>query len=184
VKPVHREQTPGAELGRLDRKLATTHRRLVELHALGTVTLDLLLDPHEDLGIDRLRAGVATPQAPCDRGEEEQRIGTDDQQDRQEEHVLRPENPVEDVKLALDDIEQNGLPVVPRHPAQAIEDQLGRPHQNPPPLCEDSGNGTGIDLLPDGIEGLIVFGARLGFSVSGLWGLGVRLTHDRYIAIF
>jgi hypothetical protein len=37
----------------------------VELHALHAVAFDLALDPHEDLGVDRLRAGVAAPQRPA-----------------------------------------------------------------------------------------------------------------------
>ena len=50
------------------------------------------LDPHEDLGVDRLRAGVAAPQAARDRGEQEQAKRRDDQQDREKDDVLRPED--------------------------------------------------------------------------------------------
>ena len=46
---------------------------LVEPHARVAVALDHALDPHEDLGVDGLRAGVAAPQAPGHRGEEEER---------------------------------------------------------------------------------------------------------------
>ena len=51
------------------------------------------LDPHEDLGVDGLRAGVAAPQPPGDRGEEEQRQRRDDQQPGEVDEVLRPEAP-------------------------------------------------------------------------------------------
>ena len=53
--------------------LSRDHGARVELHARAAVAFDLALDPQEDLGVDGLRAGVAAPQAPGDRGEQEQR---------------------------------------------------------------------------------------------------------------
>jgi hypothetical protein len=51
----------------------------------------------------------------------EQRVGRNDQQDGKEKHILRPEDHPEDVKLALDQIEQHRLPPVPGQPAQAVK---------------------------------------------------------------
>ena len=49
------------------------HRRLVELHGAAR-SPQIFLDPHEDFGINRLRAGVTTKDATGDGGDEEQRV--------------------------------------------------------------------------------------------------------------
>jgi hypothetical protein len=54
-------RTPCTKLRGLDAQLAPTHGGSVQLHALAAISLDLLFNPHEDLGIDRLRTGIATP---------------------------------------------------------------------------------------------------------------------------
>jgi hypothetical protein len=56
-----------------------------------------------------LRAGVATEQAPGDGGDEEQRVGGNDEQGGQVDDVLRPEDHAENVELAFDQVEQDGL---------------------------------------------------------------------------
>src|SRR5204862_7805892 len=54
--------------------LAQRPRRCVELDARLAIAFEAALDPHEDLGVDRLRAGEAAPEAPGDGGEEEQAV--------------------------------------------------------------------------------------------------------------
>ncbi len=147
-----RDHQPARVLQPLDDQLLERHRRLVEAHARQALALDLALDPQEDLGVDGLRAGVAAPQAAGDRGEQEQRVGGDDQQHRQVDHVLRPEHQPEDVELARGDVEQHRLPVVPGEPGQAVEEDLRRPHQRPAPVGEHAGDRPRVDLLADLVE--------------------------------
>ena len=77
-----RDGDPDRLLGHLRASCGRGPRAGVELHARDAVALELALDPHEDLGVDRLRAGIAAPQPPGHRGEQEQRVGRDDQQRR------------------------------------------------------------------------------------------------------
>src|SRR5690606_34604473 len=49
-----RHRDPQEMLGSLARELRGAHRRAIELHALRAVAFDPPLDPHEDLGVDRL----------------------------------------------------------------------------------------------------------------------------------
>jgi hypothetical protein len=71
------------------RQAVGRHRAGVELHARVAVAFDLAFHPHEDLGVHGLRAGVAAPQPPGHGGEEEQRIGAEQQQRREVDEVLR-----------------------------------------------------------------------------------------------
>jgi hypothetical protein len=147
-----RDQGPDGVLGRLARELAGTPGRGIQLHARDAVALEAFLHPHEDLGVDGLRAGIAAEQTPGHGGEQEQGEGRDDQQDGEIEDVLRPEHQAEDVELALDDVEQHGLAAVPFEPAQAVEDRLGEPHHGPAPGGEGAGDAAGIDLLVGLVE--------------------------------
>jgi hypothetical protein len=71
----------------------------VELHALRhAVAFELALDPQEDLGVDRLRAGIAAPQPPGHRGEQEQRVGEMISSAGQVDEVLRVQHQAEDVE--------------------------------------------------------------------------------------
>jgi len=92
-------------LGGSEGQLAGVHWLLVEFDPGAALTLDLLLDPHEDFRINGLRACVASEKAIADGGEQEQRAGRNDQQDRETEHILREEHQAENVELALDDIQ-------------------------------------------------------------------------------
>ena len=53
-------------------ELVERQRLAVEAHARAAVAFDLALYPHEDLGVDRLRAGKAAPDATEDSREQEQ----------------------------------------------------------------------------------------------------------------
>ncbi len=149
-------------LGQLQRELARRQRLAVEDHPLHTVALDATLDPHEDLGVDGLRAGVAAPQAATDRSEEEQRDGGDDQQRREEDDVLRPQHQAEEVEAARAEVEQHRLALVPHQPRQAVEHDLRRPDRGPAPLLEPgeavADPRTRVDLDPPGVQGLDRFG--------------------------
>ena len=57
-------------LERLDTNLVRRPEHLVEVHPPDTVTLNLLLHPHEGLGPHYLSAHKTTPQPPGERGKE------------------------------------------------------------------------------------------------------------------
>jgi hypothetical protein len=75
VNPVHSATAnPQNLLGRFAGELVDARHGLrVQAHRARAVTLGLLLNPQKYLGIDRLRAGVATPLTPCHGGKQEQR---------------------------------------------------------------------------------------------------------------
>ena len=118
---------------RLQADLARGHWPLVELHACRAIPLNLVLDPHEDFGIHRLRAGVTAEQAAGNGGEQEQRIGRDDQQQREIENILRPQDQAKQIELALYQMHQNRLTPIPFEPRGSVEQDLCDPHQNPAP---------------------------------------------------
>ena len=103
-------------LGAAHAELVPGHRGGIQLATLGAVAFQLGLDPHEDLGVDRLRTGVAAPDPPGHGGDEEEGEGTEDQQARQIDEVLRPEHGTEEVELAGVQVEEDGLTAVPLQP--------------------------------------------------------------------
>ena len=132
-----RERDPHRVLGGLERDLARAPGRAVELHLPRPVSLDLALDPEEDLGVHGLGAGVAAPQPSGEGGEEEEGKGGEDQQEREVEEVLRIERPPEDVEPARRQVEEQELALVPAQPAHAVEepeqsDRAGHPHGGEP----------------------------------------------------
>ena len=148
------QRNPDAMLGRLESELARGHRLGIELHARISAAFDLLLDPHEDLGVDGLRASIAAEQAPADGGEQEQGVGGDDKEDRQVKDILRPEDQAENVKLALGQFEQHCLASVPGQPAEAVEYRLGNPDEGPAPGREPAADGAHMDILARLVERL------------------------------
>src|SRR5690606_32687541 len=105
-------------------ELVGAHGRLVQLHALVAITFGDLFRPHENPGENALRAGVAAPDTPGEDGNEEQAEGTDDQQRRQQDEVLRPEGGAEDVELALGQVPPDRLTTIPVQPGSTkIEDE-------------------------------------------------------------
>jgi hypothetical protein len=95
-----REHRPQQVFRAFTKQLLARPRRGVELHALGAVALGPALHPDEDFRPHGLRAGVAAPQAPGERGEEEQREPRHHQQQGEEDEILRPEHEAEHVELA------------------------------------------------------------------------------------
>jgi hypothetical protein len=158
-------------LDELQPKLARIHRLRVELHSRRTFALDLAFDPHQYLGVDRLRTGVAAEESPAHGGDQEQSIGGNHQQNRQIDDVLRPEDQAENVELAFDDMEENRLPAVPFEPAQAIEQSLGKEDHRPAPVIEEPRDAADVDGLVLLVQGIDVDGNCLGLAAG-------RLVHD------
>ena len=66
--------------GGLDADFGEVPRRFIELEPLVAVAFHQVVDPQHDFGIDRLRAGIAAPQAPGDGGPPKQAEGREQQQ--------------------------------------------------------------------------------------------------------
>ena len=131
----------------LSQQLVDAPALLVQLDPLHAVAFKLALHPHEDLGVDRLRAGVAAPQAPRHGGEQEQGVGRNNEQTRQEYEVLRVQHQAKDVEPPRAQVKQNRLARVPVQPRQAVEQKLGGPHQGPSPGGKPTRHRAGVDLL-------------------------------------
>jgi hypothetical protein len=118
----------------------------VEPHASDAVALDHALDPHEDLGVDGLRAAVAAPQPPGHGGEQEQRQRRQHQQRGEVDQVLRIQQQAEDVEALSLDIEQHRLAPAPLQPGHAVEEELGEPDEDPAPGGEPALDRARVDL--------------------------------------
>ncbi len=163
-------------LGRLQAQLARAPAFAVEPDARDAVALDLALDPQEDLGVDRLRTGIAAEQPSGDRGEQEQRQRRDHQQYRQVDHVLRPQHQAEQIELARAEVEQHRLAAVPLQPRRAVEHQLRGQHHGDAPVGEGPAHGARIDLAPDLVQrGLGRVDAWRVHGCSGRVGMRDRL---------
>ena len=148
------QRDPQEMLGDLQPRLVPGPGRLVQADAGHAVAFDLALDPHEDLGVDGLRTGVAAEQPAGHGGEQEQRQRRDHQQHRQVDHVLRPQHQAEQVELARAQVEQHGLAAIPLQPGQAVEDELGQKDEGDAPAREQAADGSRVDLAAHAGQGL------------------------------
>jgi hypothetical protein len=125
--------------------------RFLQLLALRLAAAEALLDPQEHRGVDGLRAGVAAPQSPGHRGEEEQRVGADDQQCGQVDEVLRVQHQAEQVEALGLQVEQHRLALAqlgrPLQPGQTVEHRLREEHEEPAPALEQAVNLARMDAL-------------------------------------
>ena len=76
--------------GEFDADFAQIPRLFVELHALVAVAFDEMVDPQHDFGIDRLRAGIAAPQASGHGCPPEEAERADNQQQGEVDQVAMP----------------------------------------------------------------------------------------------
>ena len=162
-----RQQQPQQVLAATPGRFLQRPAAAVQAQARTAVALQPALDPHEDLGVHRLWAAEATPQAPGHGGEQEQRQGADDEQRRQVDEVLRVQQPAEDVETPLLQIEQQGLAPMDLQPGHDVEEQLRGPHQGPAPAGEQALDGTRLDLGARLVER---HGMRRGLDGDGLAG--------------
>ena len=142
-----RNRQPDQVLAAALENLLASPATLVQTHAGAAITLDLGLEPEEDLGVDRLRAGVAAPEAPRHGRKQEQRQRGNDQNAGQVDEVLRVQHQAEDVELAHAQVEQHGLALTPVEPGQTVEDDLRQPDEDPAPVGETAFDGSGMDGL-------------------------------------
>ena len=116
-------------------------RLAVELHPLAPVALDLALDPEEEIGPDRLRAGVAAPHPAEQRVRQEQGQRREDQEAGEIVDFLRPDLDEEEVEARMRDVGEDRLirqvrPPVPADEGQDVVDAEGDPQHDPfePPV--------------------------------------------------
>ena len=93
----------------------------------------LILDPHEDGGVDSLWAGKAAPDAPNHGSCKKQQQRTDDQQTGQVDEILRKQHGTKQVKALGLKVKQHGLTRAPVQPWNAIKEGLGQPDHDPTP---------------------------------------------------
>jgi hypothetical protein len=181
------QRHPAGMLAAAAQQLVGRPGRGVQTQARQTVTLGALLEPHEQLGVHRLRAGKAAPHAPGDRRGHKQQQGAEHQQPGELDQVLREQHGVEQVEAPRIQIEQHGLAAVPVQPGQSIEHGLGQPDEDPAPAREAAADVAGLDLdcrLDAGITGERGDGDQRDDPVGGGHGLllraaGVGATHRK-----
>ncbi|MDT4864329.1 hypothetical protein FQZ97_990880 [compost metagenome] len=161
-----RDGQPGQLLAAFAQQFGGAPGLGVQAHARAAVALQVALDPEEDLGVDRLRAGVAAPEPAGQGGEEEQRERREHQQRGQVDEVLGLQDQAKDVEMALLQVEQHGLAPVPGQPGHAVEHQLREPHHHPAPAREAARDRARVDLA-----GVLHHGEqhRLGSGRVGRW---------------
>ena len=142
-----RHQQPQQVAGAALADLLESPGRGVEPQPGAAVTLHLVFDPHEQLGVDRLRAGEAAPEPAGDGGEQEQRQRADHQQGGEVDEVLRVQHQPEEVEAACAEVEQHHLALAPLDPRQAVEHQLGQDEHGPAPAGKHTADGAGLDFL-------------------------------------
>ena len=132
-------------------------RRGVAFHAFVAVAFDLGLDPHEQIGPDRLRAGVAAPDAACQAGNQEQPNRAHDQQACQVVNILRPEFEVEEIEPLVPEVEQHSLAGLgdaarPAHPRERVVKRQAKNQHRPFKPPHRAANGFRVDLDTVGKE--------------------------------
>ena len=144
-------------------------RRFVEPHARVAVALEKALYRNHQVGPHRLRAGVAAPHAPGDRGNEKERKPGQHEKAGDVVEFLRPDLQEEKEKAPRGKVDQNGLvgkigtpiPTDPRH--EVINRQRHR-HDDPFDAAERAMRALRIDLDPGRIKrrfGRLTVGASL-----------------------
>src|SRR5690606_12952442 len=130
---------------------------LVEADARVAVALPEALDRDHEIGPDSLRAGVAAPDATCQRRDEEQAKGRDHQNSCDVIEFLGPDLEEEQEQPAIGEIEQYGLvgqiwTAVPAKPWQHVINAERDRHDQPLDVPEPAVGEARIDLLPSSIK--------------------------------
>ena len=146
------DQQPGGPLDRAQADLRRRPGRVPELDPGVAVALDPALDQDEEVGPDRLRAGVAAPDPAERRGEEEEAEPGHDQQAGDEVELLRPDLDEEEVEAAVGQVDQHRLvrqrrAAVPADPGGDVVDAERDRHDPPLQRAEASRTRRGKDRL-------------------------------------
>jgi len=128
-----RDQNPGQVLSRLARQLAHAPGRLVEADAFGAVAFEEAFDMDEEVGPDRLRAGITAPDAAGDARHEKEAESRENEEARDVVEFLRPDFEEEEIETPRGKIEQHRLvgkvrSPVPAQPGRHVIDRQGESH--------------------------------------------------------
>jgi hypothetical protein len=162
-----RKQQPQTVLGGLAADLFAGPRACVETDALVPRALGPAFHPQEHFGPDRLRTGVAAPQAPGERGEEEQGQPGHDQQQGEEDEVLRPEGQAKHVELARRQVEQHRLAAVPGQPRKQVVHAEQPDHRGRAQALKPAPDLARMDLLLGAVHAAVVERAWNGLAHRG-----------------
>ena len=155
---------------RLDADFVEMPRLFVQFQAFVAVTLNQVVYPQHDFGIYGLRARIAAPQPPCDGGPPKQPEGGYNHQARQIKHIGGFQHHAEQVKMALFDVEQHGLPPVPHNPRHAVEKKLGSDNHQHAQVGKFADGALGMDAFAAVKLDDLLFDCGLG----GGFGSGLR----------
>jgi hypothetical protein len=150
------DQEPGQVGRRLLPDLLEVPGARVEADARVAVALPEALDHDHEIGPHRLRARVAAPHAPGERGDEEEPKRRQDQKARDVVELLRPDLDGAEEEALVGEVEEEGLvrqarSTVPADPGQQIIDAERDGHHRPLDLAEGAVRELGVDLLARGI---------------------------------
>ena len=153
---------PGDVGRRLAQDLVAGPGHLVHADARGAVALEETLHGDEEIGPDRLRAGVAAPHAPGQGGDQEQSDGRQDQQPGEVVDLLRPDLDEEEIEPPAREIDQHRLvgrvrPAVPADPGCQVVDGERHRHDAPFEAAEAPPGQPRINLYPLLVEGAPLF---------------------------
>ena len=99
-----------------------TPRLARKFELLGAVTFDFLLNPEKNFGVNGVRTGITTPDAPQEGGRKEEQQREAKQDEGKQDEILRPDIEAEDIETAVRHVEENGLTPVPLEKGQDVED--------------------------------------------------------------
>ncbi len=153
-------------LGALASQLLATPGCFVQLAPLVGRPLQLLFEPDEHEGPDRLRAEIATPDPTEEGGNKEQPEGGDHEEPGEQGQILRPDGGTKNVELLMAEVEQHRLaPVVaqPGHGDEEGNEEPAHPFAHPLPV---TGLGPDVDTVA-GVESVIAGFERIGVESPG-----------------
>ena len=117
----HRHQHPQRIFQHALAPLLAAPRLARQFQLLGAVALDFLLNPEKNLGINRVRTGITTPDTAKQGGGKKEQQREPQQDKRQQNKILRPDIQAKNIEAAVRQVEKNRLATVPLKERQYME---------------------------------------------------------------
>ena len=138
----HRNPQPKHPFGDAQAQFACAPARVMQSDAGIAVALDPAFDKDEQIGPDRLRAGITTPHTPQSRGKQKQPKPRHDQQTGDEIEFMGPDLDPEEIEPPMRQIDQHRLirqvgPAVPPQPRGEIIYPQRNGHDTPLKAAEE-----------------------------------------------
>ena len=127
-------------------------RRFFQLQAFVAVAFDQVVDPKHDFGVNRLRAGIAAPQASGNRRPPKQSEGANHQQQGKVNQVAHTQRQPENEEMAVRNIEEYRLTVAPVEPRNHIKHKLRRQYGGYTQFGEPPFRFFRMDAFPFGMD--------------------------------